>query len=230
MSRAAALVGLFIIGACVASAETIDLVDTIPGTFIDISGIGTNLNLGDEDEAEVFTTVGNDLLPAGRVVVANNGGIAFDPPDTNLPPLNEPLGRGSTAFGGGQALLIHWDDVGNDVGGVFSLELEGTLIVQWQGRFIGGTRAARATFQIQIFEQSEATTPYFQFLYQDITAAGGGASATIGYQDGGAGFNTEAWSFNTPNAVGDGRVLTVLPEPSTLALLMAAMLLRRTRR
>ncbi len=207
-----------------AAASPIDFVDQIPGTFIDISGTGTNLHLHGEDEAEITTTIGNGLLPAGRVVVANNGGIAFDPPDTNLPPDNEPL-RIDDAFGGGQALFAYWDDIGNDVGGVFFQEQGDVLIVQWQGRSVGLGNEPRATFQIQIFAPSEATTPYFQFLYRSINAVGGGASATIGYQDGGAGFNDELWSFNTPGAVADGTVLTVLPEPASLIGLGLAALL-----
>lgn len=209
-----------------ATAASISFVGNLPGTFIDISATGTNLHLGDEDEAEIFTTIGNTLLPAGRVIVANNGGVGFDPPDTDLPPNNEPI-RDDSVFGGGQALLAYWDDIGNDVGGVFYQEQGNTLIIQWENRAIGGTRDVRVTFQIQIFEQTEATTPYFQFLYKNISAAGGGASATIGYQDGGAGFNDETWSYNTPGAVSDNGVLTVVPEPAAALLGWPAVMRRR---
>jgi hypothetical protein len=211
-----------------AVADLISIVDNLPGTFVDISATGTNLHLNDEDEAEITTTIGNTLLPAGRVIVANNGGLGFDPPDTNLPPDNEPI-RDDSVFGGGQALLGYWDDIGNDVGGVFYEEQGNMLIVQWENRAIGGRRDVRITFQIQIFEQTEANTPYFQFLYEDISAAGGGASATIGYQDGGAGFEDETWSFNTPGAVRDGGVLTVAPEPAALVLLGLSSITRRRR-
>lgn len=221
-----------VLSACVtggsATATQIDFVGDLPGAFIDISATGANLHLDDEDEAEIFTTIGNDLLPAGRVIVANNGGIGFDPPGTNLPPNNEPI-RNDDVFGGGQALLAFWDDIGNDVGGVFYQEQGNTLIVQWENRAIGGTRDIRVTFQIQIFAPTEATTPYFQFLYEDVSAAGGGASATIGYQDGGAGFNDETWSYNTPGAVSDNGVLTVIPEPAALVLLGLPAVMRRRR-
>ena len=210
------------------AADEIVLVDTLPGTFIDIADIGTPLDIGDEDEVEIQTTIGNGLLPAGSVIVANNGGIGFDPPGTDLARDNEEI-PSEGAFGGGQALLAYWDDIGNDVGGVLWLELDDKLIIQWEDRLIepGG---ARATFQIQVFDASEATNPYFQFLYEDIEAVGGGASATIGYQDGGAGFEDDQWSFDTEGVVVDGGVLSVLPEPhSILVLLLGFAGLRRQR-
>ena len=45
--------------------------------FIDISATGTPLNLTDDGEADIVTTVGNALMPAGAVTVGNNGGILF---------------------------------------------------------------------------------------------------------------------------------------------------------
>jgi hypothetical protein len=212
--------------ASLSRADEIQLTDMLPGTFVDITGIGTNLHLGNEGYAEITTTIGNALLPAGPVVISNNGGMGFDPPSPILAPDNEPI-PSAGAFGGGQSLLAYWDDIGNDVGGVYYYEGNNVLIVEWFNRQIGEGRP-RITFEVQIFDASEVTNPYFQFLYQDVSGAGGGASATIGYQDGGAGFNDDQWSYDTPGAVVDGGVLSVLPEPSS-ALLVAAMLLCRRR-
>jgi hypothetical protein len=208
--------------ACLATAEEIEIVDTIPGTYVDISEIGEQLDIGDDDEVAIQTTIGNALLPAGTVVVGNNGGIGFDPPDDDLAAANQEL-PSAGAFGGGQALLPYWDDIGNDVGGVYWHEMDDTLVVQWEDRLIGEGRAS-LTFQIQIFDASESTNPFFQFIYLDIEGAGGGGGATIGYQDGGAGFNDDQWSFNTAGAVGNGTVLTVMPEPHALLLLVVMVL------
>lgn len=206
----------------------VDITSDIPGVFIDIEETGIDLMLHDDDEAEIFTTIGNAVIPAGRVVVGNNGGLGFDPPDTELASSNGPLPNGS-AFGGGQALLPYWDDIGNDIGAALWLEMDDRVIIQWERREVGGISTS---FQVQIFDGSEQHNPAFQFLYRDISAAGGGASATIGYQDGGAGFLTDEWSFNVPGAVGDGVVLTATtPEPSSLMLLVSAsgLLLGRRR-
>ena len=46
-----------------------------PSLFVDISGTGTALNLADDGEATITTTVGNAIFPSGATTVANNGGI-----------------------------------------------------------------------------------------------------------------------------------------------------------
>ncbi len=207
----------------IARADEIQLTNTLPGTFLDISSIGTNLYLSDDGYAEITTTIGNALLPAGLVAVSNNGGIAFNPPDPFLSPTNEPI-PSPLAFGAGQSLLTYWDDIGNDVGGVYVYESDNALIVQWDNRLVG---PGRITFEVQVFDASEVTNPYFQFLYPSISGGEGGASATIGYQDGGTGHNDSQWSYNTAWAVSDGTVLSVVPEPATALLLLAVIQLRR---
>lgn len=222
--------GLAVAGAGVAVADSVQIVSDIPGDFIDIADSGTKLPIGDEGEAQITTEIGNSLLPSGNVVIANNGGVGFDPPDMNLAPSNGEV-PSQDAFGGGQALLPYWDDIGNDVGGVYYEEMDDRLIVQWENRFISTSegRSGFITFQLQVFDRSEAGNPYFQFIYEDMAAAGYGASATIGYQDGGAGANDDEWSRDTSGAIADGTVLTALPEPSSLALLAGALLAWRRR-
>jgi hypothetical protein len=218
-----AVMGRFAVAACIlalasmARPDEIELTDTLPGVFMDITATGTNLHLGDDDSAVITTTISNALLPAGNVAISNNGGIGSA--------TNEPI-PSDAAFGSGQSLLGYWDDIGNDVGGVYYLQTDNALIVEWYNRAAGAGRA-RITFEIQIFDASEATNPYFQFLYQDISGAGGGASATIGYQDGGTGHNDSQWSYNMAGAVTDGGVLSVIPEPGASMLLLAVVLLRR---
>ena len=46
------------------------------GLFIDIAATGTPLNLADDAEATINTSVGNSLFPAGPTTVGNNGVVA----------------------------------------------------------------------------------------------------------------------------------------------------------
>ncbi|MFQ5502839.1 MAG: PEP-CTERM sorting domain-containing protein [Phycisphaerae bacterium] len=229
-----------------ASASTLgqplQIVDNLPGTFIDISLTGgTPLNLLNDDEILLGTTVGNVVFPSGGMIVANNGGLAFrNPADINLAPLNEPI-PSNNAFGGGQAAMAFWDDIDDKVGNVFFAPLISTpihgngMIIQWNNRnFFGASPLETATFQIQIFENGGPDGIVAQYLFQDIEQPrpGGGISATIGYQDGGAGFGDVQWSFDTSGAVANGTVLSlVIPEPGTLTLLALGGLfvLRRQR-
>lgn len=223
-----------------ASAQLI-IVDDLPGEFIDISQTGLPLDLGNDASIEIITAIGNTIFPSGSVIVGNNGGLGFDPVDPTLPPENEAIPT-NNGFGGSQSAFIFWDDIGNDIGfgdlftgNVFWEEQGGTLIVQWHDRgFDDGKGPDTSRFQIQIFDTPGGPNPIFaQFLYDDIEQPrpGGGASATIGYQDGNAGFNDFQWSFNTPGAVQNGTVLSImLPEPTSFALLAVAGMMARRRR
>lgn len=220
--------------AITAHAGLLTIVDNLPGTFQDISRTGTALNLSGDLEAEIWTTIGNALLPAGLVVVGNNGAIGFNPPDFDLEPLNQMI-PSENAFGGGQSLQIYWDNVGNDVGDVYWQEIGDILIIQWDNvHFADDPDRPQDTgrFQIQIF--GGPTSIFSQFLYDDIEQQfpDGGASATIGYQSGlllGPG-NDVQWSFNQPGAVSDGTVLSLIPAPGSVALLGIGMLGFRRKR
>jgi len=87
-----------------AHAQPLQIVDNLPGAFIDISQTGgTPLNLGDDEEVGIGTFAGNLVFLAGTVVVGNNGGIGFgNPTISDLTPFNEPIPSGN-AFDGGQA-------------------------------------------------------------------------------------------------------------------------------
>ncbi|MCK4658065.1 MAG: PEP-CTERM sorting domain-containing protein [Phycisphaerae bacterium] len=248
------------------------ITDTIPGTFVDISGTGTALGLDDNGAAEVFCNF--DLAQTifsgggGQAFVRNDGVIGFatssldsfsnlttenfEIPNymmfpTPLPPgSHEPLYRS-------QALAVYWDDLDATTGNVYydTIGEPGSqvFIVQWQDRPHSPGDAVldgnEATFQVQIFENE--APGYAQFLYQDVTfgdpTLNDGASATIGYQAQGmspenigdcAGCHdmgkegpqvrdeTEfvQWSHNMPGAVHAGDVLTLVPEPGTLGLMI----------
>ena len=82
-----------------AYGQQLHIVDNLPGFFEDISA-STPFSLGNDEEVEVGTTIGNVVFPAGTVVVADNGGVAFqNPPSTDLAPVNEPIPSAS-AFSG----------------------------------------------------------------------------------------------------------------------------------
>ena len=69
-------VGLLILVAANADAGTLQIVDDLPGKFMDISQTGgTALNLGDDEEVDIGTFPGNFVFLTGPVVVANNGGL-----------------------------------------------------------------------------------------------------------------------------------------------------------
>jgi hypothetical protein len=205
------------------------IVDNLPGEFTDISGTGIDLHLGDDASAAITSAIGNLVFPEGRVAVGNNGGIGFDPPGDGLSPENQPLPSGN-AFGSGQSLLPYWDDIGDDTGGPLWSQADNVLIAQWNKPLKGKRDTVR--FQIKVFGGAGANDIFAQFIYADIQQPlpNGGASATIGYQDGGAGFNDVQWSYNTPGAVLDGTVLSlIMPEPAGVMLVLpvALLLLRR---
>jgi hypothetical protein len=196
----------------VPAPPALHIVSTLPGTWIDISGTGTPLSLGDDAEVDVVTTIGNTLLAAGVARVGSNGGVRFNGVGLNIPGPNAVIPAGNV-FGGDQTLLPFWDDIDTNfglVGEIYFGEAQGRLIVQWQNvGFYNAAATERATFQIQVPMTGPA---YAQFLYQDVSGvrAANGGSATIGYQAGGI-QNDVQWSFNQAGAVADGTVLTLLP-------------------
>lgn len=165
--------------------------------FVDISGSGTALNLGDDGEATITTTIGNALFPAGDVTVANNGGILAGAG------LNLPFGNFALPNGNGTALYPFWDDIDSDTGNVFHQEtvVDGipTLIVQWHQR-PHFPNIGDVTFQVQIPQSGSVLA---RFAYQDTffgdPSLDNGASATIGFQVNGA---SNQFSFNTPSVFG----------------------------
>lgn len=214
-----------------ASAD-LDIVDTEPGTFIDISESGTGLGISGDEEAPINTPIANAVFPAGEVWVGNNGALGFgELPSTDLPPDNASIFDG-LAFGGGQTVCGFWDDIDNTYGDIYYENLEGLLIVQWEGKeFTDSTDTV--TFQLQIFDGVRGGNPiYAQMIYTDVEQprADGGGSATIGYQNGGAGFNSVEWSFNTSGAVSNGTVLSLIPEPAALLLAIVGGLVGGRRR
>jgi hypothetical protein len=238
--------GVLLAGTALAQLQ---ILTNLGGTFTDISGSGTALNPTDDSEHNISTTVGNAIFAAGNVRVGNNGGMGFGITNGDLGflnvaiPANGGIGAGETGVFANstpahpQVLLPYWDDLlPGPTGNIFWQEAMGTLIVQWnsEGHFLGG--GATATFQIKIFS---AGPVFAQFLYNDINGLNflGGQSATIGYMDGAVGGpnagNNIQYSFNTANAVTNGTVLSIVPEPGTFVAIgigLAGLALARRRR
>ena len=239
----ACALGLLLVMTQAKAALMLEIVDTIPGIFTDISGTGAALGIGDDLAIDLSppTTVGNLVFGAGDVRVGSNGGVRFDGDgeDLLLGPGFDPEPIPSTlSFDGDQTLLPFWQDintetVGPDSGGeIFWQEIAGTLIIQWDKvRFFDSDYNDPddiATFQIKVF--GSETPAFAQFIYQDIEGgtADEGNFASIGYQDGKAGFNDVQWSFDE-KSVSNGTVLSLVaspvlepipvPEPATYALM-----------
>lgn len=215
-----------VFAACqLAWGQTVQIVDNLPGNFIDISQTGgVPLGLGNDDEVSVGTFPGNFVLAPGPVVVGNNGGVGFGAEMvTDLEALNAPI-PSSSAFLAGQALLVYWDDIDDDIDdkngdvffGQFMLPSGDVYVIQWNDLPLVDNPQAMVTFQIQLFDNPNPIGIYAQMIYLDVQQPGadGGASATIGYQDGNAGFGNVQSSFNTAGAVSNGTVLSlIIAEP-----------------
>jgi hypothetical protein len=191
------------------------LVSNLPGTWIDISATGTALNLTDDAEVDIATTIGNATFPAGATRVGSNGGVRFAGTGLDLGVTNLALPSTAAFSLTSKSLLGFWDDlntVGGTVGNIYWQETQGRLIIQWQAAgFFAQPATETVTFQIQV--PSGAGNIKAQFLYQDVAGirANGGGSATIGYQAGNGPLDFAQWSFNTPGAVANGTVLSLVP-------------------
>lgn len=207
--RAGYVAALLVAGS--ASAQYV-IVNTLPGSFTDISQSGTFVDLGDEDEAfAFFMPFGNGQIPSGSaVIIGNNGGVGFTPPSTDLGSVPAPL-PSFAAFGAGKSLLPYWADIGNHVGAVHWKAMPGVVIIQWTAK-PSKPLGVPGTFQLKIFggTPSPAECIYAQFIYQDIEGPGwnGGANACIGYQN--ELLAPAQWSFNTSGAVHNGTVLSLV--------------------
>ncbi len=152
-----------------------------PGAFIDISLSGTSLGLGDDGEADITSSVGNLLMPAGPMTIGNNGVLAQGA-GVGVPFANASIPTANF----NAALMPFWDDIDSTAGDVYWEERVvggiDTLIVQWDTR-PHFSDLGDATFQIQLFDSGPVLARY---AYADVDFGDpefdGGGSATIGAQ------------------------------------------------
>ncbi|MEW6251866.1 MAG: hypothetical protein AB1716_14565 [Planctomycetota bacterium] len=214
-------------------AEILTWRSDLPGTWIDATD-GIALNLTGDDVRPITSPVGNAVFAAGTWQVGNNGAIGFGPSQL-LPPVTEPIPT-RQIFEGGQSVAPFADDIGNEIGNVYMkvvVPRRGTsvIVIEWfMKRFEG--HPDTGTFEVQIFSDPGANRVYAQMLYQDIQQSwpNGGEIATIGYQNGAAGFNNAQWSYHVVGAVYNGLVLTLVPEPGAATCILALCLARLRKR
>jgi hypothetical protein len=179
--------------------------DTVANGFVDISGTGTPLNLGDDGSAGVtiafpFELYGN---ASDQLCISNNGHMLHGTLTCPSPFTNEAL---PSAGMGGAGIAVYWDDLDSESGNVFHQGFGAapnrTHIVQWHQRpHFPGPNANTVTFQVVLHETSNEV----EFFYQDTTfgdpATDNGASATVGLQQSSTVANQ--YSFNTPGSIVD---------------------------
>ena len=197
--------------------------DPAPPPFVDIAGVGELLHVAGDGEVDIGTFAGNFVFLTGLIVVGQNGGMAFGQATvTNLEAINQQI-PSVDAFLGGQAALAFWDDIDDKEGDTYFVELVdhpvlGTrLVVQWNhGNFDGAGSTLK--FQVHVLPNDQPTGTYAQYFYKiEGPATAAGASATIGYQDGDAGFGYLQFSYDLAGAVTDGTVLSlVILDPADL--------------
>src|SRR4029453_7060480 len=69
-------IGLAVAAATAAASAQLSIVNSVPGTFMDISGTGANLPINGDDVSGTFTsTHGNSIMPAGTLNIQSNGSI-----------------------------------------------------------------------------------------------------------------------------------------------------------
>lgn len=192
-----------------ATAEPLTISDQRNGSFIDATN-GIALNIPDDGVVAIDTSVGNCVFPSGQILVGMNGGVGFGPGSLQiLSSVNQPIPN-DAAFGGGQAVLVFWDAFDDKDGDVLVNQKNGRLVIEWQMHDLDGNLQPR--FQLQIIDNVSDDGIVAQLLYENVSlgSIGGGASATIGYQDGDTGFGDFQWSFNSKGAVQDGTVLSLI--------------------
>lgn len=205
-----AVLAAFSLGAT--AAADVSIRSDLPGGYVDITGVGTYYDLGDDGTQEITSAIGNLLLPAGTHRISNNGAISWgNSGGTSFG--NETIPSAALA-GGMKAIAVYWDDLftysrpkGSE-DGVFVYETADTLYVTWRlGHISAG---GQATMQLQVYANGPVLA---QMVYPDVTFANAnfdnGANATVGYQSGEKGGDAQ-WSFNTAGSVPDGLVLSIV--------------------
>ena len=170
------------------------------GGFLDISGTGTGLNLGDEQNSLRNIGFSFDFYGTARtqLYVHDNGYVTFGS-GTNQ--YNNVTMAAGTALGGRPAIAAYWDDLDPAAAGDVYVQTIGTagnreFIIQWNNvPYYNGGTTETGRFQIVL---SEATGE-IEFRYDDTdfngTGHDNGVSATIAIQNG-SGVATQH-SFNT---------------------------------
>ena len=168
--------------------------------FIDITGTGTPLSLGDDSSADVTMPFSFNFYgtTSNILTVSNNGGALFNTPGSGLPFTNTSL----PASLSGPAILPLWDDFDSEQGNVYTDTRGSTpdrqFIVEWFDRvhFSGPSNTDGATFELILNENGTIQFEYLDVEYSGFANASGdpddctgGVCATIGLQNDSTLFN-----------------------------------------
>ncbi len=135
--------------------------NTCTTTFDDISATGTDLMLGDDDEATItipfsFTL---DGVSSSDLVVGDNGGVLFGVTTGNVGTSSTPTAQGFYPFA---------DDMDSDYGTVVWETLGAApnrrVVIMWNDRPHYSNSSSGGTFELILYETSNEIT----FLYQDV--------------------------------------------------------------
>ncbi len=182
-------------------------------SWIEISGSGTPISLGDDSSHHLYFDF-NFIFYGQRytsVNISSNGFLSFtsaaaSPDNSSIPDEQTPNGL----------LALFWDDLDPSSGGNVYYKVEGTYpsryaIIQYDDIPIYGT-TSRITAQVIFQEGSDQVL--FQYKDVDNTSLGSGGSATVGIEsvDGALGIQ---YSHNTPWVLAGSYAFLFLP-PETL--------------
>ena len=162
------------------------------GTFVDITGTGTPLGLGDDESADVPMPFSFDFYgtTSNLLSVSNNGGIVFGVSGAFLEFTNVSLPSNTLP---GPAILPLWDDFDGTSGDVYT-DVRGStpnrqFIVEWYNRTHYTNNTDGATFEVIVNEDGTLQFEYADVAYtalndfsSDPDVCDGGICATIGLQ------------------------------------------------
>ena len=161
------------------------------GGFVDITGTGTALGLGDDDTFDVTLPfpLGFYGTTSNQLTISNNGGAIVGAPGAYLGFQNTTLPATSLP---GPGIFPLWDDFDSESGDVYT-DVRGAapnrqFIVEWFNRMHYSANADGATFELILDEDGTIQFEYADVAYTNDTSPSdppdctGGACATIGLQ------------------------------------------------
>jgi len=161
--------------------------DTAPAAFVDITGTGTPLGLGDDAEIGITIPFAFSFFGASsnQFCIGNNGVIVFGVATCSVDFTNSAL----PGVFGGAAIAPYWDDFFQPSGNVYwtvqGVSPNRTLIVEWDRAHYnsGAETSARAQVEAILGENGSISFQYLNTTFGTPATFDHGISATIGLQN-----------------------------------------------